>query len=141
MKLDKATAGVLAQQFDRFEDAPSVGARFPNLKGILLQQALHRDYVIESSRTIPYFTSQGKRAINRHALNDRDVQAHVDEMVDAMLGLGYLRDVSGSPVCVQTDLPEEFGAVAAASRVDAVYLANERAPDNENIQATISQGK
>ena len=72
-----------------WEDAPSITARYGvNVRGLLLQQKIWKDYVVHSNVVVHFHGSRGQRLLHRHPLNDRDVQAVVDEMCQQILQSG-----------------------------------------------------
>ena len=68
------------QTYGRFEECPLLGLRYPNLTGLVLTQAIGKDYTICDNATVDLFSGDGNRLLRRHPLNNRDVQADTETL-------------------------------------------------------------
>ena len=115
---------------------------FGDLTGILLHRKIWQVYVVNKTRVtmVPYFTSSGLRALRRHPLNMRVVDASLEEITESILNMGYVAVMTSRPMLQETGEPGIYYVVGAASRIDGVYLAIERDPNNKFVQACSQQG-
>ena len=75
--------------YGRFEECPLLGSRYPNFTGLVLTQAIGKDYTICVNATVDLFSGDGNRLLRRHPLNNRDVQADTEILATSFENEGF----------------------------------------------------
>ena len=78
------------------------------------------------------------RALHRHKLNMRDVQAVEEDFADGILEAGVLPHMRGCVIAVETETPEHLGIAAGGSLANSFYIAHAKEPNNEFVKASRS---
>ena len=94
----------------------------------------------EEDVTLKYFTQSGERALERHALNDREQDTVVAEYMNSVMEKGVMANMRGRPIVIPVKNSEVKLLLTNASLTQAVYNAAERDPNNPYVQASLKEG-
>ena len=130
----------LAPGLGVFEPCKNVEARFPGAKSLVLHKLIWKYYVVHRSKDVHWMIKRGERSIRRHPLNNRDVSAVLEEIVQIILKDGVLPAVSSRAILKEEAGGETYLAVGAGTRSDGFYIAKERHPRNAQILSCLESG-
>lgn len=124
------------------ENFDTIQQRYPNKKGTRLVQAVWRDWIRSPHTHIDFF-QEGVRAIQREEHNERGVDAVAEELAASVESQGVIEQFRGQIVVQAAEANEthpdcnHYKAVSRGTISDAVYIAVNRSPNNDMVQATI----
>ena len=132
------------------QDNRTISNLYPNLKGLLLWNAMSRDHMVSDKFTANFFTRQGLKALSRHEENIRDVEAEEEMLAGSVEREGVQVHYRGAPIIMPSKTPEQldmkpeecemFDVLAGGSLSTGVYIAAARSPNNVYVRETLKMG-
>lgn len=115
--------------------------RFGDLTGCLMLQKIFQHYQVADKVTVPFFTTDGQRAIIRHGKNNRVQHSVVQTYASGICRSGIVPGVRGEAWFQWgPDRTYPVKAITFGTLTDAAYLCFEKYPDQFYVKATKSAG-
>jgi hypothetical protein len=141
---DDASAAVQfgRSEFDPWESAPTIKARFPDLSGAPLMAKLRAIYLMPEKQTLAFYTASGKPALKRHPKNPRDQHSSREQYKSLVIANGV---IDGGRSELMAVLGQEGGEqvayfVAGATLVEACYEAFDSGSKSVPMEFTKKRG-
>eukprot|EP00969_Alexandrium_andersonii_P077516 3418936-Alexandrium_andersonii.AAC.1 len=123
----------------------TVRQRFKGIDGRILQEVVRKAYLTDETVNLPFYGPKGERLLFRHSLNADRSQAHTVERYANIIAEKGLMVGASSEAIAMINTSRYPGLVsydflAAANRVEAIYRAAEKFPNNKLVTFTLGQG-
>jgi hypothetical protein len=131
-----------AKAVGKWDNCDSIFTRYKGLSGRRLQEAAFADYRVRENATLRFYGENNEKLLFRHPLNNRSQQGVVQKYAAKVKEQGAVLGVRGVPWVVAPEDPTSgrYGLMSYATLTEAIYLANEQAPESLQVQATIRTG-